>query len=181
MEHNPPGSSVHGIIMVRILEWCHFLLQEIFLAQGSNLYLLQPLHKQADSLLLSHLVRPSKLAMTELYWKFSQFMLASIMEKVKILWFKVLMTRGDHWFSSVAQSHLTLYDSMDCDIPGFPIHHQLQKPAQTHVHWVGLSQWCHPTISSSAVPFSSCLQSFPASGSFPMSQFFPSSSQSIGA
>ena len=34
-----------------------------------------------------------------------------------------------------------------------------------------LSQWCHPTISSSFVPFSSCLQSFPASGSFPMSQF----------
>ena len=34
-----------------------------------------------------------------------------------------------------------------------------------------LSRWCHPTISSSAVPFSSCLQSFPASGSFPMSQF----------
>ena len=36
-----------------------------------------------------------------------------------------------------------------------------------------LSQWCHPTISSSVIPFSSCLQSFPASGSFPMSQFFP--------
>jgi len=35
-----------------------------------------------------------------------------------------------------------------------------------------LSRWCHPTISSSVVPFSSCLQSFPASGSFPMSQFF---------
>ena len=37
-----------------------------------------------------------------------------------------------------------------------------------------LSRWCHPTISSSVVPFSSCLQSFPASGSFQMSQFFPS-------
>ena len=37
-----------------------------------------------------------------------------------------------------------------------------------------LSQWCHPTISSSAVPFSSCLQSLPASGSFPMNQFFAS-------
>ena len=43
------------------------------------------------------------------------------------------------------------------------------------------SQWCHPTISSSVVPFSSCLQSFPASGSFPMSQFFASGGQSIGA
>ena len=43
-----------------------------------------------------------------------------------------------------------------------------------------LSQWCHPTISSSVVPFSSCLQSFPASGSFPVSQFFPSGGQSVG-
>ena len=42
------------------------------------------------------------------------------------------------------------------------------------------SQWCHPTISSSVAPFSSCLQSFPASGSFPMSQFFTSGGQRIG-
>ena len=43
------------------------------------------------------------------------------------------------------------------------------------------SRWCHPTISSSAIPFSSCLQSFPASGSFPNSQVFTSGGQSIGA
>ena len=43
-----------------------------------------------------------------------------------------------------------------------------------------LSQWCHPTILSSVVPFSSCLQSFPASGSFQMSQFFAWCGQSIG-
>ena len=42
------------------------------------------------------------------------------------------------------------------------------------------SQWCHPTISSSVTPFSSCLQSFPALGSFPVSQFFTSGGQSIG-
>ena len=42
-----------------------------------------------------------------------------------------------------------------------------------------LSPWCHPTVPSSVVPFT-CLQSFPASGSFPMSQFFPSGCQSIG-
>ena len=44
-----------------------------------------------------------------------------------------------------------------------------------------LSQWYHPTISSSVGPFSSCLQSFPTSGSFPRSQFFTSGGQSIGA
>ena len=43
-----------------------------------------------------------------------------------------------------------------------------------------LSHFCHPTISSSVVRFSSCLQSFPASGSFPMSQFLPSGGQSTG-
>ena len=42
------------------------------------------------------------------------------------------------------------------------------------------SWWCHPTISSSVIPFSFCLQSFPASRSFPVSQFFPSGGQSIG-
>ena len=44
-----------------------------------------------------------------------------------------------------------------------------------------LSRWCHPTISSSVIPFSSFLQAFPVSGSFPISQFFASSGQSIGA
>ena len=42
------------------------------------------------------------------------------------------------------------------------------------------NRWCHPTISSSMIPFSSCLQSFPVSGSFPKSQFFASGSQRIG-
>ena len=44
-----------------------------------------------------------------------------------------------------------------------------------------LSQWCHPTTSSSVIPFSSCLRFFPASGSFPVSQFFASDGQSIRA
>ena len=50
----------------------------------------------------------------------------------------------------------------------------------THSNSCPLSDWCHPIISSSVMPFSSCPQSFPASGSFPMSQFFTSGGQSIG-
>ena len=80
-------------------------------------------------------------------------------------------------FSSVTQLCPTLCDPMNCSTPGFPVHHQLLELAQT----CPSSQWCHPTISSSVVPFSSRLQSFPASGSFPMSQFFTSSGQSIEA
>ena len=51
--------------------------------------------------------------------------------------------------------------------------------SQSLLALMSLSRWCHPTISSSVVPFSSCLQSFPASGSFQISQFFTSGGQSI--
>ena len=78
-------------------------------------------------------------------------------------------------FSSVTQSCLILCDPMDCSMPDFPIHHQLPKFTQTHVPWVN-----NPSISSSVIPFS-CLQSFPASGSFQMSQLFASGGQSIGS
>ena len=80
-----------------------------------------------------------------------------------------------HQFSLVTQSCPTLCDPMDYRTPGFPVHHQLLELTQTHVHQVS-----DPIISSSVVPFSSCLQSFPASGSFPMSQLFALGGQSIG-
>ena len=54
------------------------------------------------------------------------------------------------------------------------------SPPGVHPNPCPSSQWCHPVISSSVIPFSSCPQSFPASGSFPMSQLFASGSQSIG-
>ena len=82
---------------------------------------------------------------------------------------------GSVQFSSVVQLSLTLCDPLDYSTPGLPVCHQLPE----FTHSCPFSQWCHPTISSSVVPFS-CLQSFPASGSFPMSQFFTSGSQSIG-
>ena len=67
---------------------------------------------------------------------------------------------------------------MDCSTPRPPC----PSPSPgVHPNPCLLSQGCHPTISSSVVPFSSCLQSFPASGSFQMSQFFTSGGQSIGA
>ena len=65
---------------------------------------------------------------------------------------------------------------MDCCILGLPVHHQFPGFTQIHVHWVGDAiQPSHPVVL-----FSSCPQSFPASGSFPMSQLFASGSQSIG-
>ena len=58
--------------------------------------------------------------------------------------------------------------------------HCLSPTPRVYANSCPLSQWCHPTISSSAVPFSSCLQSLSASESFPMSQLFTSGDQSIG-
>ena len=77
-------------------------------------------------------------------------------------------------FSSVTQLWPTLCNPMNCSTPGLPVPHQLPESTQTHVHWVG------GAISPSVTPFSSFLQSFPASGSFPMSQLFASGGQSIG-
>ena len=79
--------------------------------------------------------------------------------------------------SSVVQSCPTLCDPMNRRPPGLP---PLPTPG-VHPNPCPLSQWCHLTISSSVVPFSSCLQSFPASGSFQISQLFTSGGQSIGA
>ena len=74
-------------------------------------------------------------------------------------------------------SHIWLFDPTDCGPPGFPVSHYLPEFAQTRP----LSWWCHPIISSSATLFFSCSEHFPASGSFPVSQFFASGDHSIGA
>ena len=67
--------------------------------------------------------------------------------------------------------------------PHVPQHTRPPCPSPTpgvHPNPCPLSRWCHPTFSSSVIPFSSCLQSFPASESFPMSQLFASGGQSTG-
>ena len=73
-------------------------------------------------------------------------------------------------------SRVRLCDPMDCSMPGFPVLSHLLEFAQIHVNWC-----CYLPISSSAAHFSCCLQSFPASGSFPISQLFISGGPSTGA
>ena len=83
-------------------------------------------------------------------------------------------------FSSVQFSRLAMSDSLR---PQELQHARPPCPSPNlgvHPNSCPLSQWCHPTISSSVVPLSSCPQSFPASGSFPMSQLFTSGGQNIG-
>ena len=88
---------------------------------------------------------------------------------------------GAYFISSVQFSHSVMSDSLQSHKP------QHTRPAcpspspRVHPNPCPLSQWCHPTISSSIVPFSSCPQSFLAEGSFQMSQLFMSDGQSIGS
>ena len=85
-----------------------------------------------------------------------------------------------HSFSSVHFSRSVVSDSLG---PHGLQHTRLPCPTPTPTVYSNScpsSRWCHPTISSSVIPFSSCPQSFPASGSFQMSQFFASGGQSTG-
>ena len=95
-------------------------------------------------------------------------------------WKRDVLNLERNHLSSVQFSRSVVSDSL------WP--HKLQHarppyPSQTagvYPNPCALSQWCHPTISSSVIPFSSCPQSFPASESFQMSLFFASGGQSIG-
>ena len=94
-------------------------------------------------------------------------------------WYFYYLLDNKRTFSSVQFSCSVLSDSLR---PHESQHTRPPCPSPTprvHSNSCPSSWWCHPTISSSVIPFS-CLQSFPASGSFPMSQFFPSGGQSIG-
>ena len=85
------------------------------------------------------------------------------------LWIVVVVQLLSH--VRILRPHGLQYARLPCPSPS----------PRTYSNSCALSQWCHPTISSSVIPFSCCLQSFPASGSFPVSQLFPSGGQSIAA
>ena len=90
--------------------------------------------------------------------------------KAIILWWKILLLFSHSVMSNSLWPHGLQHARLPCPSP-FPGVCSNSCP---------LNQWCHPTISSSVIPFSSCLQSFPASGSFPMSQLFAPGGQRIG-
>ena len=91
--------------------------------------------------------------------------------------FRVLVKGQNIYISLVQFSRSVVSDSLQ---PNGLQHARLPSPSPTPracSNWCSSSWWCHSTISSSVVPFFSCLQSFPASGSFPMRVFFSSSHQ----
>ena len=133
MDSSPPGSSVHGILQERILEWI-----AISFSRGSSW--------TRDRSRVSFV------------FCFGRWIL----------------------YHSVQFSCSVVSDSLR---PHGPQHARHPCPSLTPgacSNSCPSSRWCHPTISSSVVPFSSCLQSFPASGFFQMSQFFTSGGHSFG-
>ena len=91
------------------------------------------------------------------------------------------MSKTDvNWGQSVQFSRSVVSDSLQPHEPQHARPPCLSPTPGVHPNPSSLSRWCHPTISSSVVPFSSCPPSFLASGSFPMSQLFASGGQSIG-
>ena len=82
------------------------------------------------------------------------------------------------WFSYLLFSHSVMFDSLQLHGLQHARLPCLSPTPRACSNSCSLSRWCHPTISSSVVPFSSCLQSFPASGSFLMSQLFALGGQS---
>ena len=133
----------------------HSLFQEILLTQGSNPCPLYLLHWQLGSL---QVAPPSPQDVSKRY-SFTNFCSNSC---------------GSVQFSCAIVSNSLQPRGLQ--------HTRLPCPSPTPgacSNSCPSSQWCHSTISSFVIPFSSCLQSFPASGSFPRSQFFTSGGQSI--
>ena len=110
MDYSLPGSSVHGILQARIVEWI-----AISLSRGSSRLNLHLLHWQVDSLPLSHQESPR-------------------MAVVPINFANLDKLHNLSCCCSVAQSCPTLCHPMDCSMPGVPVLHHLPEPAQTHVH-----------------------------------------------
>ena len=144
MDCSPPGSSVHGILQARILEWV-----AIPFSRESSPLGIEPMSPvspalQADSLLLSH--------------QGSSFLSFSSVQ------FSLSVVSNSLW------PHESQHARPPCPSP----------TSGVHPNSCASSPWCHPAISSSVVPFSSCPQSLQASGSFPLSQLFAWGGHSIG-
>ena len=165
MDCSPPGSSVHGILQARIPELgCHFLLQGIFPNHGSNPHL--------ESQFLGRLIRSLGVPEETEVWGFRggdrglEFLSWRKGQTIFFLSLSLhcLVFRSDQISRSIMSNSLRPHESQHarppCPSPTPGVHSD-SRPS---------SQWCHPTISSSVVPLSSCPQSLPASESFPMSQ-----------
>ena len=161
MDCSPPGSSVHGVLQARVLDWIAIplLCVSIYLINLSNV----SLQFTPSTLLCTHKNVIDKWILLQLLFKEVQRerMKNSMGHRelgvsspgdsyVPLDWRSHLLSFGSVQFSSVAQSCPALCDPMNCSTPGLPVHHQLPEFTQTHVHWAGDAiQPSHPLSSPS--------------------------------
>ena len=163
---SPPGSPVPGILQARTLKWVAISFSnackwKVKVKSLSHVQLL------ATPWTAAYQAPPSMGFSRQEYWSGVPFMSCKIIKRSIVPCFSSVQSLSHVWFFVT---------------PWTTAH---QPPCPSPTPKVGpnpcpLSWWCHPTISSSVIPFFSCPQSFPASGSFPMSQFSTSGGQSIG-
>ena len=129
-------------------------------------------------------IQGDKMSITEMKYSFIKIfrLFCSLIYLIQIRTIHSIFSKESGWFmsvqfSSVTQSCPTRCNPMDCSTARLPFPSPTPGACSNSCP---PSQWCHPTISSSVIPFSSCLQSFSASRSFPVSPFFTSGDQSIG-
>ena len=158
MDYSPPGSSVHGLLQARILEWV-----AIPFSKGSswprNCCLQCLVHWQEFTIYASieYMLVPYVQIYTSMFTCLYFYLCVSVQFSHSVMCGSLLPHESQHARPPCPSSTPRVYSNSG-----------------------SLSRWCHPAISSSAVPFSSCPQSLPASGSFPMSQLFAWCGQSIG-
>ena len=138
VDYSLPGSSVHGVLQARTLEWV-----AVPASRGSS-------WPRDRTCILCVSCTAGGLFTTEPPGK----------PMLRVLW----LLSSHSLISDSLQPHELQYARLPCPSPS-------PRACSNSCPW---NWWCYPTISSSVIPFSSCLQSFPASGSFPLSQFFTS-------
>ena len=203
------GSSIHGIFPARILEWVTISSSKGSCQPRAWSSLLRLQHWQAGSLALSHLgsqtlflilllfihQHSSHVGFLSFTWLcLGPSCLPSLIQAISSTWNATLSVKfllHESFPDCFRQIQFPILSSVQfsCSVVSNSLWPHGLKHARppcpspipgVYSNSCPLSQRCHPTISSSVVPFSSCLQSFPASGSFQMSQFFAPGGQSIG-
>ena len=176
MDCSSADSSVHRVLQARILEWVAILFVEGIIPKPG----IKPESPalQADSLTSM----PSHKLELSIFYLCSSWQL----HKVWYYWlftYNQCKTREVTWIAQCCTASKTTKPRCESSITWVFCYIKVSKVAPFSSNWLSpgvcsksspMSQWCHPTISSSVAPFFSCLQSFSASESFPMSQLFTS-------
>ena len=167
MDYGPPGSSLHGILQARILQWsCH---------ASPSWDLSDPGVEPASPALAGRFFILSHLGSPRYLINYNTFSLNNVI--IPVSW---ILCLNWHFKWSDQISHSVVSDSL---WPHESQHARPPCPSPTpgvHSNSRPLSQWCHPAISSSVIPFSSCPQSLPVSGYFPISQLLAWGGNSTG-